>query len=139
MEAGRVIELASKWAAGRSDVCGLALVGSWAGDRARMDSDVDLVLLTEDVAAYTDDDEWLQVFGPATIIRKKQWGALAGRRLLRPTGLKVEIGIGAPSWASTTSVDKGTEQVVSDGFRVVHDPSGLLAALAVACGVARRT
>ena len=34
------------WAAGRNDIVGLILVGSYARDRPRIGSDVDLILIT---------------------------------------------------------------------------------------------
>ena len=37
-----------EWAEGRPDVVAVVLVGSWARGDARMDSDVDVELLTED-------------------------------------------------------------------------------------------
>jgi hypothetical protein len=49
------------------------------------------------------------------------------------TGLEVEFGFAAPSWAATEPVDAGTAQVVGDGFRVLYDPVGILRALVVAC------
>ncbi|MGH2704321.1 MAG: nucleotidyltransferase domain-containing protein [Actinomycetota bacterium] len=44
----------------RPDVCGVAIVGSWARGEARADSDLDLVILTEDPSRYTHADDWLR-------------------------------------------------------------------------------
>jgi hypothetical protein len=47
-------------------------------------------------------------------------------------GLEVEVGIAEPVWAATDPVDPGTRRVVTDGLRILHDPDGRLAALAIA-------
>ncbi|MGH9037776.1 MAG: nucleotidyltransferase domain-containing protein [Acidimicrobiia bacterium] len=64
------------WARTQDDVVGVAVVGSWARDAARMDSDIDIVVLTNDKARYLDDDHWvaMALVGPAEIVRRQDWG-----------------------------------------------------------------
>jgi len=47
------------WCSQRADVQAVALVGSWARDDARYDSDVDVVLLKTDRGRYLATDDWL--------------------------------------------------------------------------------
>ncbi len=42
------------------------------------------------------------------------------------------MGVAEPTWAATDPVDPGTHGVVREGLRILHDPDGRLAALAVA-------
>ncbi|MEU5837179.1 hypothetical protein ABZ820_26400 [Streptomyces diacarni] len=60
-------------------------------------------------------------------------GGIRERRFTARSGLEVEFGIGAPSWAATQPVDPGTRRVVGDGALVLYDPVGLLAELKDAC------
>jgi uncharacterized protein len=122
----RLIETVGAWARGRSDVPAAAIVGSWARGEARMESDVDVVLLTDDPAAFIDSDAWTQDWGAASIIRTQRWGVLTERRLAMPSGLEVDVGVVAPSWASMSPLDAGTAQVVARGLIPVHDPHRLL-------------
>jgi uncharacterized protein len=128
LEVQRSIEL---WARRQVDVVGVALVGSWARSQARMDSDIDLVLLTSSKDRYVVGDGWVAeaVSQPAPIIRTEEWGPLTERRVRLPSGLEVEFGFATPSWASTDPVDPGTAQVVGDGCLPMVDPEGLLARL----------
>lgn len=119
------------WAADHRDVRGVLVVGSWARDAARMDSDLDLVVLT-DVAARAAPAEWAHLLD-GTVIREQQWGPLREVRVRRPSGLAVELGIAPLSWAGTDPVDSGTYRVINDGHRIVYDPDGILAALSAAC------
>jgi predicted nucleotidyltransferase len=134
LEVSAFIGRLEKWAADRDDVVAVAIVGSWAGDSAREDSDVDVVLLTDDVSVFLEADGWIAEFAPAAeLIRKAEWGAIAERRLRLPSGLEIELGVGPPSWAWTAPVDAGTRAVVRDGLWPVFDPCGLLAELTAAC------
>jgi hypothetical protein len=113
----------------RSDVVAVALVGSWARGSARPDSDVDLVVLTTEGARYLEHDDWIAGLGAQRLVLTRSWGPLTERRVVMPSGLEVEVGIAAPSWAAVDPVDAGTQQVVTDGVRVLYDPAGLLATL----------
>lgn len=124
------------WAAARPDVVAVGLAGSWARGAARADSDVDLVLLTDVPERWIRADDWI----PAAVgqdvmpVRTQAWGVLTERRVRLASGLEVELGIVPREWA-TEPVDDGTARVVRDGFRVLHDPVGVLSRLLTALGV----
>jgi predicted nucleotidyltransferase len=131
-EVEEVIERITRWAAGHNDVVGLLLVGSYARNAARPDSDVDIVLLTNDKTRYAD-IAWADDLALGDMIRTQAWGPITEQRFATAGGLEVEIGIGLVDWASADPVDPGTRRVVTDGARILHDPTGLLAALLRAC------
>jgi hypothetical protein len=60
-------------------------------------------------------------------------GHRIGRRFVTASGLEVEINIGSPDWSNINPVDPGTHRVVTDGARLLHDPSGALADLLHTC------
>lgn len=119
------------WAAACDDVVAIALVGSWVHDAARMDSDIDVVVVTPEPDRFVTSQAWLSdaVGEPATLIRTADWGALTERRVRTASGVEVEFGVVRPSWAATDPVDPGTHRVVSDGCLVWYDPGGLIATL----------
>jgi uncharacterized protein len=127
-----VIARVTRWAADRDDVLGLLLVGSYARDAAGPDSDIDLVVLTEETGRYAD-ETWADELNLGELTRVQDWGPITERRFITGTGLEVEINIGSPDWANLDPVDPGTHRVVADGARVLHDPEGLLADLERAC------
>jgi len=124
---------AADWAGRQADIRVLLLVGSWARGNPRLDSDVDLILLTDRVQRYLDGDVLLHALGAERVVRRQNWGAIEERRLRLASGLEVEVGIGEPSWAATQPVDEGTRRVVMDGVRVLHDPAELASRLVSAC------
>jgi len=130
IEVESLLEIVLRWASARRDVRGLALVGSWARGTAHMESDVDLVLLTLRVERFMETDDWMGELGGETIVRTGSWGPIVERCVRMPSGLQVELDVALPYWASVHPVDSGTRSVVADGMRVLHDPDGLLRALA---------
>ncbi len=123
-----------EWAEAQPDVVAVGVAGSWAHGDARMDSDVDVVLLTEDQRPYLEGDAWLYELGGLKLVKTQQWGPMTERRFTLPSGLEVEMGVAHPSWATTDPVDEGTRRVVTDGLSVVYDPEKFLAKLIDACG-----
>jgi uncharacterized protein len=124
------IRTIARWVGGRPDVRAAALVGSHARGGAGPGSDLDVVLLTDDPALYVERDDWVAELGLGRLVRTRSWGAVTERRILGPSGLEVEIGVTTPAWAATDPVDPGTRAVVAGGMRALHDPAGILAALA---------
>jgi uncharacterized protein len=127
-----VIERITRWAAARKDVLGLLLVGSCARNAARPDSDIDLVLLTDEVTRYAE-NTWGDELNLGKPTRVRPWGPVTERRFRTNTGLEVEINIGSLEWANAAPVDPGTQQVVTDGARILHDPGDTLITLLRAC------
>jgi hypothetical protein len=129
LEVERLLDLTQEWAKARTDVRGLALVGSWARGDARADSDVDLVLLTVRKERYVADDDWLRHLGCQAVVGTAARGPVIERRVRMPSGLEVEFCVAPLYWASLYPVDSGTRRVAEEGMRVLHDPDCLLRAL----------
>ncbi|MEU8081582.1 nucleotidyltransferase domain-containing protein [Catellatospora citrea] len=130
-EVQSVIGKVCSWAAAHDDVRGVVVVGSWARDAARMDSDVDILVLT-DTSAHAEAESWTRLLD-GHVVRQQEWGPLREVRLQRPSGFEVEMGIVPLSWAGTDPVDAGTYRVINDGHRIVYDPDGTLETLSAAC------
>jgi len=90
-EVNDLLDRAVAWARARADVRALGMSGSWARGAERMDSDVDLVVMTDDVQPYVRGEEWIKALEGRSVIRTVQWGPLmTERRLLRESRLDVE-------------------------------------------------
>ncbi len=122
-----VCDAVMNWASERPDIKGVAVVGSWARSEPRMDSDVDLVILTTEQGAYSASEDWASaaVSQPAEIIRTQEWGPMTERRLRLASGLEIEFGFAPPNWTDTDPVDPGTARVVLDGCVPLLDRDAL--------------
>jgi hypothetical protein len=131
-----------RWVRSRPDLRGLALVGSHASARARANSDIDLILPTDAIAAYQDDD-WVQnALGSRRAIaetRGEWFGNVWSLFVRLAEGREVEFTFAERSWTSTHPPDPEVCRVVHDGIVILHDPDGELLALCRACGVQPRT
>jgi predicted nucleotidyltransferase len=132
-EVERVLAQVRTWAIGRPDVRAVGLAGSWARGEQRMDSDVDIVVLTAVPEHFASTTAWIHdvVAQDAEVVRTQGWGDLIERRIVLPSGLEVEFGFVAAAWAAEP-VDAGTRRVVLDGFQPLYDPENLLARLVAA-------
>jgi predicted nucleotidyltransferase len=131
-ECARVRAAVLGWAESRPDIRAVAIVGSWARDEPRMESDLDVVVLTDGKSDYVDSDDWIEaaVTEAAPVVRRMEWGPwLTERRVRLDSGLEVEFGFAPLSWASTDPVDPGTSDVVRDGCIALYDPDGIVAEL----------
>ena len=124
-----VLESARAMAGAEPSVRAVALVGSCARRTAGPESDVDLIILTTDVARLGRRRDWFTHFGSVELHRQRRFGDVAERRLRRPDGVEIEIGLASPAWAAVGPLDAGTARVVREGFAIVFDPDGLLARL----------
>jgi len=131
MKPDRLFEDIVHWAGNRDDIAGICLVGSHARGTARPDSDFDLVLLCDTPGALLNDRAWISEFGTVDRIEHEDWGQLQALRTFYRDGTEVEFGIAGISWAAIP-VDAGTQEVVSDGIKILSDPRGVFRQLQVA-------
>jgi hypothetical protein len=123
----RVVQFLDKvraWAEHRPEISAVALAGSHAHGRARPDSDIDLVILSDSPDKLRG-SSWLTDLGPLTQRTTEQWGILTAHRVLYEQNGEVEVGVAPTSWADIP-MDDGTLRVVSDGIVPVYDPRSLL-------------
>jgi uncharacterized protein len=118
-----ILRDAAVWTGSRLDVVGLVLVGSYARGRARMDSDVDLVLIVEDPHVLLDDTHWTQRFEAVESEERRDYGLVQSVFAKYASGIEVEWGITDRRWLAIP-VDPDTARVVADGARVLYDPHG---------------
>lgn len=114
-----------KWAESRPEILGIALVGSYARNEARADSDVDLVILSSIPEEFINKPEWIKNFGVVKSFTVEDWGLVTSLRVFYEGGPEVEYGLTSSEWANEP-VDEGTSQVISDGMQILLDKAGLL-------------
>ena len=131
----RILQSIIGWSEAHQDIRGLALVGSHARGTARLDSDIDLVVLAANPEAFRADGSWIEAIdwsGAGVEVAHwadEDYGAVWSRRVRLSSGAEVEISFAPLSWASIAPLDAGTRRVVSDGCRILYDPAGLLGCL----------
>src|SRR6185436_15676830 len=98
----------------RSDIVGLALVGSWARGTASADSDIDLILLTPNPDTFRISTAWLtQIDWPKLGLsvqscRDAKYGVVWSRHVRLSDRMQIEFGFAFPSWTASRPCDAGT-------------------------------
>jgi predicted nucleotidyltransferase len=113
------------WASARENVQAIALIGSYARDEARDDSDIDLVMLTSQPETYLEDIKWMEHFGQVEKYQIEDYGKLISDRVWYQNGMEVEYGFATPDWVATP-LDAGTQRVLRDGMIVLFEQGNLL-------------
>ena len=113
------------WASARPDVQAIALVGSHARGAAKEDSDIDLVILTDQPSGYLEDVIWTEHFGGVENYQSEDYGKLISLRVWYQNGLEVEYGLTTPDWAAIP-LDAGTQQVMRGGMIVLFERGMIL-------------
>lgn len=112
------------WAAGEADVRAIAIVGSHARRTARPDSDLDVVILVDDVRARLDHHDWVAEFADVLSVDHEDWGLIQSLRAHYADGVEIEFGLAPTAWA-TPPIDARTAAVIRDGLMSVWDPDRL--------------
>ncbi|MEM8533095.1 MAG: nucleotidyltransferase domain-containing protein [Chloroflexota bacterium] len=135
MNVDRLLEQFTRWMSIQADVRGMALVGSHARNAATETSDVDLMILTTNVSRYVQSHDWITMFGDVAKHKVEHWGAVTALRVFYKDASEVEYNFALPEWANVPT-DAGTQQVVSDGMRILFDPDTILQRLQTAVATA---
>lgn len=114
-----------EWSRQHEDIVAVALVGSYARNQARDDSDIDLVVLTTQPESYLENQEWLTYFGEVQSIRKESYGMVTSLHVKYVKDYEVEFAIALPAWANVPT-DKDTGSVVAKGLMPIYDPENIL-------------
>ena len=119
------IEQFPRWASTQMDVLAVALVGSYARNAAREDSDVDLVIIMDHPQKYLTNTEWTKSFGIVVKQQIEDYGILTSLRVWYESGLEIEYGFTTRAWVQSP-LDKGTKRVIDDGMKVLFERIVLL-------------
>jgi len=113
------------WAAAQADIQAIGLVGSYARNAARLDSDIDLVVLSRNPQRYLEDTHWASLFGKVERQQVEEYGPLTSLRIWYTGGREVEYGLTDESWAAVP-LDKGSASVIANGMQVLFERYPLL-------------
>jgi predicted nucleotidyltransferase len=106
------------WGSKADDISAVILVGSYARGEARLDSDIDLVIIAESPERYLLEQSWLENFGQPLKTQHEDWGLVQSLRVWYGSGLEIEFGFTSNAWIAEP-LDGGTRKVLEDGFHFI--------------------
>jgi len=115
-----------QWAYKEFAIEAIVLVGSFARGTQKIDSDIDLIILTSDKQSYVENPIVFSVLGEIDEINIETYGECTSVRVWYKSGLNVEFGIVSLKWVDIP-LDEGTQQVLSGGYKILVDKTDLFA------------
>jgi len=116
-----LLDTVTSWAKSYANICGLAIVGSYARGNQQEDSDIDLIIVSPDRHELLNRRDWLETFGEVESIHREDYGANQVLRVFYKGGTEIEYGLVLPGWLKIP-LDSGTRRVLSDGAKIFYDP-----------------
>ena len=132
----QIVVVLTAWAERTPSILGLALIGSHARGVARADSDIDVMVLTQEPdlflhsVAWIEDIDWGAAHSSIAGWRDVQYGRVWSRHFRLADGSALELSFAEPNWAAVDPLDAGTRDAIAGGFRVLFDREHLLRQLA---------
>ena len=109
-----------QWAKNEEQVESIIVVGSYARGTYKETSDIDLVIITSKKNEILKNQNFIKLFGDVKKSQIEYYGACTSIRAWYKDGKEVEFGIVNPTWIEKP-LDKGTNKVLNDGFKVIID------------------
>lgn len=125
MNFSEITKQLNTWGAEHSQIDGVAFVRSYANGQYKVDSDVDICIFTSVQMHFIENTEWAKNFGDVVHLSQEKWGVVDTVRVFYRDGWELEFNFSSLSWACIP-IDSGTLKVVSEGFKILYDPTNCL-------------
>ena len=116
----KCVEIAEK----NINIIVILLVGSYSRNEEKTDSDIDIMIISNNKLEMIENTNWVLKFGNVKSIIREEWGVVTSLRVFYDE-YEIEFGIGNSSWISQP-LDKGTERTLKDGYVVIYDRNNQL-------------
>jgi len=119
------LEKLKRFAAEEFAIVAIVVVGSYARGTAGADSDIDLVLITNNRAQFLDERRWIEQFGKVDSCELEDYGLVQSLRVFFENGPEVEFGITSLDWVAETELGS-TGAILAGGYLVIYDPTNIV-------------
>jgi hypothetical protein len=109
------------WAKMQNDIDGVALIGSYARNIARTDSNINILILSTNPSRYRSDLGWLHAFGNVMSIIKDEYGKELSLHVQYFNSHEVEFLITVSAWYGI-SKHYELNNDISDQIKILYDP-----------------
>lgn len=114
----RFLKSMEEWAKSRSDIDCVLLIGSYARGEQTENSDIDLMILTENADWYLENTAWVSEFGNPRSMEMEDWGDVQSVRVWYTDSNEIEFGVSSPSWLDDP-LPATTAKVLEKGYEII--------------------
>ena len=127
-----IIHKLTTWGHKRTDIVAQGVIGSYANNCAKSDSDLDLIIVSKNKNELISNQEWLELVGKPYSIQLEYYGKVTSLRVNYSFQPEIEYGVTDLSWVKSP-LDPDTRKVISGGMQAYYDPLDLLHNAVVEC------
>ena len=113
-----------RFGSSNKDILAIFLVGSYARGANRIDSDIDIVIVTSEQNKYIDDTAWIDGFGKIKHVDTEYYGWVTALRVFYDN-YEIEFDIAPVKWIYVP-LDAGTRRTLSDGYKIIYEKLNIL-------------
>jgi len=115
---------AFEWLYKLSDIKGVLLVGSYGRGNPKSNSDIDLIIIVENVTNFLETTDWLASGKESIIsIEYEDWIGVQSARVFYEDKTEIEYSFTLKEWADIDPIEEGTYNVLNGGFKILYDPN----------------
>ncbi len=107
------------------DIKGVLLIGSYARGEERSDSDVDFIVIVDDVEKWTGKTSWTKHFGQLLSTNLEKYEEVTDIRAYYQDGNELEFGFVTPEWLDRP-YDKATREALEGGYKILVNKNNLI-------------
>lgn len=119
------IDNVKMWLSKQADTVAALLIGSYARGEERNDSDVDFIIVVENVDKWLTNKNWAKLFGQVMSVATEVYEDVQAVRVYYEDGLELEFGFVTRSWLEKPYVPS-TQEVFDKKTIVLFDREKLL-------------
>src|ERR1700761_1375019 len=105
------------WAKSQDDIKGVALIGSYARDMAKNNSDIDLVLVVKNYKNYLHDLSWLNHFGIVQNVTQMNDSKMTSLQVDYLNSYPIEFCITTSAWTKIPP-DRSSVELILNGIKI---------------------
>lgn len=114
------IKQVKKWMVKQKEIKAAILIGSYARGEERSDSDVDFIIVVDDVNKWISDINWVKSFGRLLSVTVEQFEEVQALRVHYQDTNELEFGFVTEEWLQKPYVD-ATKEAIDSGMIVLLD------------------
>lgn len=119
------MSMVKEWLIKTDEVILGLLIGSYARGEQREDSDVDYIIMVNNMNQFIEDTHWTSKFGEVVSIQQEIYEEVTALRVYYTEDIELEFGFVLEDWLSQP-LKETTKEALNNGKKVLKDTKNLL-------------
>lgn len=117
--------LVKKWIQNEERISLALVIGSYARNEQRDDSDIDYILMTDDIDDFVENTNWTKLFGAVVSVNQELYEEVTALRIYYREDIELEFGFVSADWLDKP-LKEATQEAINGGYRLIKDDQNRL-------------